>query len=177
MLVEEARELLFLAVFFHCCGDYLFGLFPFDMLPFKRKLLRIWQCLWLIVIWQWYSSEMGASRKITIQTWQKLADIFVRVKHRAQRQIYHKNQYHELLGCQCLFIMATRATLSPELLPWSSAGTWHYPKGEILQATIHDRSCCWQDPLASFGEDARHLLLPKGTKSWAFSSCTLDWFS
>lgn len=132
MLVEEARELLFLGGFFHCCGDYLFGQFPFDVLPFKRKLLRIWQCLWLIVVWQWCSSEVAASRKITIQTWQKLADIFVRVKHRAQRQIYHKNQYHKLLGCHCLFIMAARATISPELLSCSCTGTWHYPKGEIF---------------------------------------------
>lgn len=132
VLVEEARELLFLRVFFHGCGDYIFGQFLFDMLPFKRKLLRIWQCLWLTVFWQWCSSEVAASRKITIQTWQKLADIFVRVKHRAQRQIYQKNRYHELLGCHCLLIMAARATLSPELLSWSCTGTWHYPEGEIF---------------------------------------------
>lgn len=133
VLIEETRELLFLGAFFHGCGDYLFGQFPFDVLPFKRKLLRIWQCLWLIVVWQWCSSEVAASRKIGIQTWQELADIFVRVKHRAQRQIYHKNQYHELLGCHCLLIMAAKATPPPELLLWSCTGTWHFPKGEIFK--------------------------------------------
>lgn len=114
------------------------------MLLFKRKLLRIWQCLWLSVVWQWCSSEVAASRKITIQTWQKLADIFVRVKHRAQRQIYQKNQYHELLDCHYLLITAARATLSPELLSWSCTGTWQHPKGKKnyrLQFTIDLAAC------------------------------------
>lgn len=52
---------------------------------------------------------MAASRRIGIQSWQELGAIFVRLKHRAQRQFYHKNQYHKLLVCHHLLTTAAKA--------------------------------------------------------------------
>lgn len=52
---------------------------------------------------------MAASRRIGIRSWQELAAIFVRLDHRAQRQIYHKNQYHKLLVYHHLLTTAAEA--------------------------------------------------------------------
>lgn len=51
---------------------------------------------------------MAASR-IGIRSWQELAAIHVRLKHRAQRQVYHKNQYHKLGVYHHLLTMAAKA--------------------------------------------------------------------
>lgn len=91
---------------------------------------------------------------------QKLAAVLVRLKHRARRQSYDKNQYHKLSVCHHLLTTAAKTLVI------------HYYYGAVLAPAIIITKkyyrlqfavvCCLQQPLASFDKDTRHLLLLKG---------------
>lgn len=89
--------------------------------PFTHSLLR-GRWYWLILVWQsvvharWLLPE---EREVA-----NLAAILVRLKHRARRQSYNKNQYHKLSVCHHLLTTAARTLVI------------HYYYGAVLAPAI-----------------------------------------
>lgn len=105
-----------------------------------------------------FIQSVAAPRRTGIHSWQEPAGVFVRW------QVYHKTQSHKLLVCHHLLNLAAkalghlqsyccRAVLVPDVIVRE--------KYYRLQFAI--KLAGLQQPLASSAEDARHVLLPKGT--------------